>query len=112
MKTKIIALSIAVLAIAGCTTDAERARDGRERLGVLMEHDEDCDRRDGGRFPKIDCAVCLDDAAEGRLPEQRQQSQMSLTDQLESLYVLANRWGYYDAADFIRRLLDAGKAAG
>lgn len=30
------------------------------------------------------------------------QSQMSLNDQLESLYVLANRWGYYDAADFIR----------
>ena len=38
--------------------------------------------------------------------KQRGQSQMALNDQLESLYVLANRWGYYDAADFIRRTLD------
>lgn len=38
--------------------------------------------------------------------EERGQSQMALNDQLESLHVLANRWGYYDAADFIRRTLD------
>lgn len=34
------------------------------------------------------------------------QSQISLHEQLASLYVLASRWGYYDAADFIRNTLE------
>jgi len=42
-------------------------------------------------------------------PCRRGQSQIALNEQLESLYVLANRWGYYDAADFIRRSLDSAK---
>jgi hypothetical protein len=36
----------------------------------------------------------------------RGQSQASLNDQLETLYVVANQYGYYDAADFIQRTLD------
>lgn len=36
---------------------------------------------------------------------QRAQSQLCLVDQLRSLRALANRWGYYDAADYIGRQL-------
>lgn len=49
--------------------------------------------------------MCRAHARAAEMPRDGQ-SQASLTDQLESLYVLANRWGYYDAADFIRRSLD------
>lgn len=48
----------------------------------------------------------------GDNPCPRGQSQMALNDQLESLYTLANRWGYYDAADFIRRSLDSARRLG
>lgn len=43
----------------------------------------------------------LDSADGGNRP----QSQASLNDQLRALCVLANQWGYYDAADFIRRVI-------
>jgi hypothetical protein len=38
--------------------------------------------------------------------EQQPQTQEPLNDQLRKLYVLANRYGLYDAADFVRNALE------
>lgn len=48
-----------------------------------------------------------------REPAQHPQQQMSLTDQFLALRTLANRWGYYDAADYIgERFGERGQARG
>jgi hypothetical protein len=38
--------------------------------------------------------------------EQQPQTQEPLDDQLRKLYFLANRYGLYDAADFVRNVLE------
>jgi hypothetical protein len=38
--------------------------------------------------------------------EQQPQTQEPLDDQLRKLYFLANRYGLYDAADFVRSVLE------